>query len=292
MKSKNTNQFFLLASAIAGFMALSGSSFAQQKPDDQAKSKKTITIHVTKEVDGNTIVIDTTVVTDGDFDVDAFLDEKGIRNDMPEGLSNIDEDIVMRHPGEEEFNLSESDDNLPDTIVIDNDREIVFNDRFDMPAPPPPHPGMDFDYNFNMPQEFSHMERPQFEDILQGMFRSFGLEDVMPFGEMKQVVVKKKHNGKKVIITFEDRDGEKSERNHGNRKEERVIIYNNGDQSRAPQHEERVIIDRNPGENVIIHRNVKKTENGNQVIINAEVDKPVPVKKEKKVIIIREEKTK
>lgn len=292
MKSKNTNQFFLLALAIAGFMVLSGSSFAQQKPDDQAKSKKTITIHVTKEVDGNTIVIDTTVVTDGDFDVDAFLDEKGIRNDMPEGLSNIDEDIVMRHPGEEEFNLSESDDNLPDTIVIDNDREIVFNDRFDMPAPPPPHPGMDFDYNFNMPQEFSHMERPQFEDILQGMFRSFGLEDVMPFGEMKQVVVKKKHNGKKVIITFEDRDGEKSERSYGNNKKERVIIYNNGDQSKAPQYEERVIIDRNPGENVIIHRNVKKTENGDQVIINAEVDKPVPVKKEKKVIIIREEKTK
>lgn len=288
MKTITTKSFFLLAFAAAGFLLLPGRSFAQQKTEDQAKSKKTITIHITKEVDGNTVVIDTTVITDGDFDADAFLEEKGVLNDMPETGNNVQKHIIIRHPGSQEFSWNDSDDSIPDTIIINDDKTLLFDDKFDMPFPP--NSGMPF--NFSMPKEFHHFDGQQFEDMLEGMARSFGLDNVMPFGEMKQVVVKKKHNGKKVIITFEDRDGNGNEHRHGNKKEERIIIHRNSDQGMAPGNEEREIIYGEPGENVVIRRNVKKTENGDQVIINEEVDKSVPAKKKTTVIIIKDDGTK
>ena len=56
----------------------------------------------------------------------------------------------------------------------------------------------------------------------------------------------------------------------------------------APQNEEKIIVDGQPGENVVIHKKVIKTENGDKVIINAEVEKSAPVIKETRVIIIKE----
>jgi hypothetical protein len=288
MKTITIKSFFLLAFAAAGLLLLPGRSFAQQKTEDQAKSKKTITIHITKEVDGNTVVIDTTVVTDGDFDADAFLEEKGVLNDMPEKGNNVEKHIIIRHPGTQEFSDNDSDESMPDTIIINEDKSLLSDDKFDMPFPP--NSGMPF--NFDIPKEFHHFDGQRFEDMLEGMARSYGLENVMPFGEMKQMVIKKKHNGKKVIITFRDREGSSDEHRHGNKKEERIIIRQNGEHGMAPRHQERVIIDGQPGKNVVIHRNVKKTENGDQVIINEEVDKPVPAKKKTTVIIIKDDGTK
>lgn len=283
MKTRVT--FFLLPFIIAGFLLLSADCFAQQKSENQPKGKKTITIHVTKEVDGNTVVIDTTVVTDGDFDADAFLEEKGVGGEKPEAGRNVEKHIIIRHPGSHEFSWNDSDGKLPDTIIIKDDKSLLFDNKFDMPFPP--HSGMPF--NFNMPHAFPHFSSKQVEAILEGMARSIGLENVTPFGEMKQVVVKKKRNGKKVIITFEDRQENKDKQGQSDKKEEKVIILQNGEQGMAPQNEERFIIDGQPGENVVIHKNVKKTENGDQVIINAEVDKSAPIKKETRVIIIKED---
>lgn len=269
----------LISLAISVGMLISGSCFAQQETGKNEKSTKTITIHITKEVDGKTIVIDTTVVTEGDFDADAFLEEKGVFNDQTETGRHIEKNIIIRHPGSGEFSWEGSDDNLSDTIVIDEDRLIVFNDKFDMtfPPPPPPRQGMQFDYNFRMPDGFPPMEGPQFEGMLEDMARSFGLEDVMPFGEMKQVVVKKKRNGKKVIITFEDRNEKGDEHKRGNRKEEKVIMYKNAEQGRAPQKEERII---------------SKGDQNEKIVIKEDADKTTPDKKQKKVIVITEEKTK
>jgi hypothetical protein len=287
MKTKTT--LLVLASVLFGLIFFTPGSYAQQKSSDQAKGKKTITIHVTKEVDGNTVVIETTVVTDGDFDADAFLEGKGVISDVPEDGKNVEKHIVIRHPANDEFGWSDSRSNSPDTIIINDDQVFVFKDNQDMIAPD----AMPFDFNFNMPPDFHQMQGPQFEDMLEGMARSLGLENVMPFGEMKQVVVKKKRNGKKVIITFEDRDNAGTEQGQGHKKkEEKVIIYKNGEQGMAPQNEERVIINGEPAENIVIHKSVKKTENGDQVIINAEVEQPKTLKKEKKVIIITEEGTK
>jgi len=278
MKTESTPSFFLLSFAVALFLLLPGSIFAQQKTENQAKAQKTYTIHVTKEVDGNITVIDTTVVTDGEFDADAFLEEKGVMNDAPEAGKNVEKQIIIRHPGSQDFTWNELDGNSPDTISINDKQVFILKDNHDLLAPP--REDMPFDFNFNMPREFHHMEGPHFEDMMEGMLKTMGLENVMPFGEMKQVVVKKKRNGKKVIITFEDRDGEESDQ--GNKKEEKVIIYKNGDQGMAPQNEKYIIIKGDKGEKVIV--------NGEKVMINEDTDKTSPLKKEIRVTVIEEDK--
>jgi len=288
MKPRAT--FLLLSSAFTAFLLLSQISFAQQKPDDQAKAKKTITIHVTKEVNGDAVVIDTTIVTEGDFDADAFLKEKGVMDDTPGAGNNVQKHVIIRNQGTDEPGMGDSEVGTPDTIIINDDQVFVLKNKHHKHSPHMASPDMPYDFDFNMPQDFRPMPAPRFEDMLEGMARSYGLENMMPFGEMKQVVVKKKRNGKKVIITFEDRKKGVGEHEQGNRKkEEKVIIYRNGEQGNLPQNEERVMVKGKPGENVIIHKTVKKTENGDQVIINAEVENPSPVKTEKKVIIITEE---
>jgi hypothetical protein len=280
---------------VVGLLILPATGFAQQKADDQPQGKKTITIHVTKEVDGNIMVIDTTVVTDGEFDADAFLERKGILKDIPESDGNMEKNIIIRRPRQEDFTWSDSDPEVPDTIINNDDTIIVFSDRFDMPGSSLHQNGINNQFDFDIPDDFSPMQQPQFEDRMEAMLRSFGLENVMPFGEMKQVVVKKKRNGKKVIITFEDRknkDGEKEHEQGNRKKKEKVIIFRNGDQGSIPQNDERVMIKGKPGENVVIHKTVKKIENGDQVIINEEVENPTSVKKDARVIIIKKDGTK
>ncbi len=128
-----------------------------------------------------------------------------------------------------------------------------------------------------MPEDFPPVQGPRFEDMLEDMLRAQGLDDFTPFGDMKQMVVKKKRHGKKVIITFGDSDETHMERRQGGEHEKRIMIYKNGEQGMAPSKEERVIVRRNPGE---------------KVIINEDVDKSAPVNKEKKIIIIREDENK
>lgn len=286
---KTRNVLFIFSFTITGFLLFSGNSYAQQKPDGQATGKKTITIHVTKEDNGNTVVIDTTVVTEGEFDADAFLEEKGVLNEMSESGDNIEKNIIIRRPRHQDMSWNNLDLETPDTLFRNNDTIIILSDHFDMAVPNVRHQGSADHFDFEMPDGFSPVQGPQFEGMIEGMLRSFGLENVMPFGEMKQVVVKKKRNGKKVIITFEDREGNNEEQKYGNKKEHRVIILKDGDQGMAPQNEERVIVDGQPGENIVIRKKVKGVDIGNQVIINEEVDKPGQVKKETKVIIIKED---
>jgi hypothetical protein len=290
MKTRAT--FFLLSFTTAGFILAAGNSFAQQKSDDQAIVKKTITIHVTKEVDGKTMVVDTTVVTDGDFDTDAYLEKKGVGSDMAKKGENVDKRIVIIHPDSKEFSWSESGKNSPDTVGNMDKQLFIFKDDYDLIDPQEPRGGEPFHYKIQAPDDYMLMQHPAFEDMMEGMLRSFGLENVMPFGEMKQVVVKKKRNGKKVIITFEDRKGESSEDVKGNKKEEKVIIYKNADQGMAPQNDERIFIDEETGEKIIIQKEVRKTGTGTEVIVNTTVDKSAPVKGEKKVIIVTEEEKK
>lgn len=292
MKNRFTYRYFLLSVALSGLILFSGSSIAQQKPAEPAPGKKTITIHVTQNSDGKTMVIDTTVVTSGDFDADAFLEEKGVTRTAPSDGKPIEKRIIIQNPGSKEITWIETDGNSKDTLAFKADRVIVLSDNSDMPAPPPPHRGMHSYMVFNSPEGMPPMQGPQFDNMMAGMARSLGLEDVMPFGEMKQAVVKKKRNGKKVIITFEDRKAESGNSTGANNKEQKVIIYHQGDQVMAPGNMEDVKVEGQPGETIIIHRNVTKTENGDKVIINAEVEQAPPVKEGEKVIIIKEEKVK
>ena len=267
MRIISSRLFFLLSCLASAFLLIPSTGVAQEKTEDQPQGKKTITIHVTKEVDGKTMVIDTTVVTDGEFDADAFLAEKGVLNNIPEDERRMERRIVIRHPGEKDFNWSDSEGTFPDTLKFGDDQEIIFSDKFDRPFPYSGEPGKQQYFHFRMPNDFAPMPGPDFDHMLEGMLRSYGLDDMMPLGEMKQAVVKKKRNGKKVIITFEDREDKQSGKSHRNKKEEKVYYYNDGGQGMISPGDERVIIQEN---------------NGNEQ----------PVKTEKKVIIIKEGKEK
>jgi len=291
MRTNITNRYFLISFVLAAFMLLSVTGFAQQKTDTKEKGKKTITIHVTKEVDGDVVVIDTTVITDGDFDADAFLAEKGIETNIPDGKKQIEKNVIIHQPGTKTYTWSDSDGNLPDTIKLDNSEMYVFTDKFEIETPSAPDiEGMPFHYyKFNRPVEMPYFDHHQVENMIEGMARAFGLGDVMPFGEMKQMVVKKKRNGKKVIITFEDRD-EASRKNA--KTEEKVIILKNPDQAGAPGSEDHIIIKGNPGEKIIINEDFDTETNEKRITVDVETDNATPVKTEKKVIIIKEEKKK
>jgi len=281
MKSRIT--FVLKAAFVACIVLFASGTIAQEKPDAQTPGKKTITIHVTKEVDGNIVVIDTTVVTDGDFDADAFLQEKGVLNDIPETSRNIDKKVIIMQPGTD-MEWSDSGKHSGDTIILDQERVYVFSDKFDIETPEaqamPYH-----HFQLDMPDEFPQMNEQLMQEMIEGMARSYGLDGMMPFGEMKQVVVKKKRNGKKVIITFEDRD--KSE-NKNIKKEEKVIILRDSDMGNLEQNDNRVIIKGKPGEKIIINENVDPETNEKRVTVNVETDNKTPEKTQTKVIIIKE----
>jgi hypothetical protein len=267
MRTIPSRLIFLLSCLATSFLLIPATVVAQAKAGDQPQSKKTITIHVTKEVDGKTMVIDTTVVTDGEFDADAFLAEKGVLENTPGNEQRMERRIEIRHPGERDFNWSDSDGTFPDTLKFGDDQEIIFSDKFDRPFPHFNEPGMQRQFHFRMPGDFAPMPGPDFDQMLEGMLRSYGLDDMMPLGEMKQAVVKKKRNGKKVIITFEDRDDKQTGKSNRNKKEEKVYYYHDGGQGMISPGDERVIIQENTG-------------------------KDQPVKTEKKVIIIKEGKEK
>jgi len=284
MKNTSTFRFRMLVTIIV-FLLSATTGYSQQKHEDQATNKKTFTIHVTQEVDGKTVVLDTTIVTADDFDVDGFLQEKGLKEEIEEEMKKAENEFSHRESeGTSVFRFYGSDDETPDTIIIDNDRVIIRDKRsdfhFDTPIELPELPDIQ-EYNyFNPPHGFQHPTEIPIEEMLRGMAYNFGLDKVMPFGDMKQIVVKKKRHGKKVIITFEDRDNEEFEWNEsccprGHRNKERVIIYKNGKDVEMPDEEGHVIIE--PGKKVIIEGDVK--------IAN-------PEKQHKKVVIIREDKTK
>lgn len=287
MKTGTTFSFFMFVFAIAGFTLFAENGFAQQKPAGKEKEKKTITIHITSETDGKVVKMDTTFVTEGNFDEDTFLKEKGIVTDE-KAEGKVQKNVIIRHPGSKEITWTESDGDSPDTIVISDGRVIIHidkNKKFDMPVPPP-HPGMHKE--FNMQYGFPHMQGPMFEHMMEGMIRSMGLEDMMPFGELDNIVVKKKHNGKKVIISFEDRDEATTYHKSNDKKEEKVIIYKNGEQGMAPRNEEHYVIQGENGEKIIINKNMVINGNEKTVVIKADVDNSAPVKQEKKIIIIKE----
>jgi len=265
MRTISSQLILLLTCLAAIFLLIPSTGVAQEKPGDQPQGKKTITIHVTKEVDGKTMVIDTTVVTDGEFDADAFLAEKGVLENEPGNEQRMERRIVIRHPGEKDFNFHDSDGTFPDTLKFGDDQELIFSDKFDRPFPHFGEPRKEQFFHFRTPGDFAPMPGPEFDHMLEGMLRSYGLDEMMPLGEMKQAVVKKKRNGKKVIITFEDREEKQSGKSNRHKKDEKVYYYNDGGQGMVSPGEERVIIQDNNGK---------------------------PVKTEKKVIIIKEGKDK
>jgi len=286
MNTRTTFSFFLLTIFSAWIISLHGIGFERHKPEDKEQGKKTLTIHVTTETDGKVVQIDTTIVTTGDFDTDAFLKEKGVLPEEKEGKT-VKKEVYIIHPESKDINGSESDRNSRDTMIINNSRVIILSDKFEEPLSHP-HPGMKV-HPDNMPPCFAPMQGPPFEHMIEGMVRSMGLENMMPFGKLDNIVVKKKRNGKKVIITFEDRREACCEHSKKNKQEEKVIIYKNDEQGMAPPNEEKYIIKNVSGETIVIDKNVETKGNEKIVTVKTDVDKSAPANQETKIVIIKQE---
>ncbi len=278
MKYFTKHHFVLTSFFVAGFLLLSGGSYAQQKSETEPAGTKTISIHIVKEIDGVTTTMDTVIVTDGDFDADVFVDQNDIAYKKPDANRKIQKEIIIRNPGQKHFSWTDEDGTVTDSIMLDDDRMMMFHSDSDSEMPS----FHNFEgkpktfYKFNSPSGHSGINSAQVEMIIEGIAGSIGLGNVMPFGDMKKMVVKKKRKGKKVIITFEDRD-ENYEHHRGNRNEEKVIIIKKGDDGVEHAIEKEMIIKGDGGEKIIIHND------------DSDV---APEKQQKKVIIIKEEKTK
>jgi len=284
MKTYIFQKVLMLSMVLAGYFVSPDTCFAQQQNDGQKKSKKNITLHITKEVEGKTIELDTTFVTEDEFDSEAFLKKRGFDFDF-KNLKDIQKDIVIRHP---EFNsFSWSGTEIPDTLRHEKDRMIAFSDKFDFEMPPlPDYPFKNF--HFKAPQRNNNFNKRDFEELIEKMARKFDFEEMTPIGEMKNFTIRKHRHGKKVTITFEDRDDD-FDHSSRTRNNKRVIIYNNGDRTVISPDEERMLNrTREPGERIRLEKRIA-TDDENRIIIKGEEDKKLPKKTEKRVIIIKED---
>lgn len=292
MKITPISRIFAFCFAMIGFLLISGSCFAQQKSEDPGKKQKTITIHITKEVDGNVIIIDTTIVTNDDFDTDAFLREKGVMDDLPGQKEQMEKEIIIRHPGAKKIEWNESD-NLPDTLVVGDKKVRVFVDTDEIESPDLRHqPGMRYHYyqsdrNHGSP----HMQDEDVQRLIEDLTESLGSDNTMSFGDAKQVIIKKKHHGKTIIINFDDND--KTCCKKGKKNEEKVMIMRNGEQgSVSSPRQKYIILEGSPDGKMTINEEVDKVTNEKRVTVKVDTDNDTPIKQQKKVIIIKEEKPK
>jgi len=285
MKTNIFQKALMLSMVLSGYFVSPDTCFAQQQNDGQKKTKKNITLHITKKVDGKTIELDTTFVTEDEFDSEAFLKKRGFDFES-KNIKDIQKDIVIRHP---EFNsFSWSDTDIPDTLQHDKDRMIVFSDKFDFDMPPmPDYPFRNF--HFKGSHRNTNFNERDFEELIEKMARKFDFEEMTPMGEMKNFTIRKHRNGKKVTITFEDRDDDDFDHENRSRNNSRVIIYNNGDRTVISPDDERMLNrTREPGERIRLEKKIA-TDDENRIIIKDDGDKKLPKKTEKRVIIIKED---
>ncbi len=258
---RNFRNLILAIVAVLFAVLLPKQSTAQQNNEDPENSKKTISIHVTKQVNGETITIDTTVVTDGEFDADAFLREKGVLNDLPSEMNGKEYSENAPH-----FEFHNFDGTFPDTMVF-NDRQLrIFGDKEHFNFQIPEFPTMPDMPNWTEqmpPSNFHFFSNP---NSIDNLLQQHGA----PFGDMKKMVIKKKRNGKKVTITFENKE-EKCCKKGRKSTEDNVYYFNNGNGN--PEQEMRVIIQNND-------------DNSKTVTIETDDNTPKAKKIEKKVVII------
>lgn len=257
------NRLYLGGAVLLLTFLLPFYTYAQQNTEEPESAKKTISIHISKQVNGETIVIDTTIVTDGDFDADAFLREKGVMDDMPGELNR--KEFTHRPP---HFEFHNFDGSFPDTLTFNDKQLRIFGDTET--------------FNFTIP-EFPMMPdmhgMPEWNEQLPGRsFRFYGnpnsIDNLLQdhganYGEMKKMVIKKKRHGKKVIITFEDKEDNCCKKGR-NSEEENVFFFDQGNND--SKNEMRVVI----------HNNDSKSKT-----VTVEADSPKEKKVEKKVIIIK-----
>lgn len=260
---------------IAAFSAGNYAS-AQEKESSAPAGKSAITIHISKDDDGKIIKFDTTFEAGSDFDVDAFLDEKGIG--MKQSRPDSDSDFEIFNFGFPE--LDERFAHFPDSLINDSLMFRIQRRLEDLSENFPGCPGMRQDFGTEAPDESPcprQLKRdqkrmdmpgccPYDHEKLQGMFPpQFPGMEFAPFsgyGHPEKVIIHKKRHGKKVVITYNDdmesyMDGAMS--NPGN--------------FRCPAMEQH-------------HRQYMKTRPGHREQMEMKVKKGKPARKGKQIIII------
>ena len=275
MKIINSFRFCLLSMAILGFILLSGKSFAQDKPEKRSKKQETITIHVTKEVDGKTMVIDTTVVNNADFDADAFLKDKGMTPEMENEHPCMHKKNIVRHHGDSN---DEAERSITDTLVMDDGRTIIITKDMDMDMPdlPDMDNGKMMQFDFQMPDGQIGMDCEHLREMAEELSESFGGDNEMHFGSLKQITIKKKKHGNKIVITFGDNDESCCAHNDKSKSCEKEMNSKGGKHSSTSTKQKHVFIKGNTDKAVIIQDD----------------DKATPKGKQKKMVIIKEDKDK
>lgn len=202
---------------IAAFSAGNYAS-AQEKEGSVPDGKSSISIHISKDDNGKMIKFDTTFEAGSDFDVDAFLDEKGIGMKQPH--PDADRDFEMFN-----FDFPEMDEpftQFPDSLLNDSLMFRLQRRWEDLSESFPKCPDMEGDFRIEAPGQGQCPRRsdadrknnempgccPLYHDNPQGMmFPQLPGMDLAPFigyGHPEKIIVHKKRHGKKVVITFND----------------------------------------------------------------------------------------
>ena len=212
---------FSAALAFCVALLLPGFGLAQETENPAPKEKSVITIHISKDVNGETVKYDTTFEAGNDFDVDAFLDKKELR-DLPHDAG----------PGEmsgiPDFEWPRFEDHFsffPDSVEFDTLVQRLHRSYGDIMKKFPAQPGSRWNYDFEYPgdeQEGSPTPGNHGNKNIAPQCCPYGnlrLPDIMPqpfpgqelapyIGNSRpdKVIIHKKRHGKKVVIKFEDDD--------------------------------------------------------------------------------------
>lgn len=203
MKKVISGTFLLMLIAFL----IPASKLAAQNADNENK----VHIRITKEINGKITVIDTTFIETGQGDIDAFLDQNGMNEDINNGnVRKTDKIIKIEIPDIEE-ELSDLDlQNLwPDTLALSDNIRIYRNAPREFDFNWEEYPDIRFHYdnpdNEGNPHhfEFQMPPMPRFEDLPPQL-------DLRPFlkGD-HEIKIKNKRHGKKIIIRTHEGD-----RNH------------------------------------------------------------------------------
>jgi hypothetical protein len=248
---------------------------AQNKVSKEKPGKQKYSIHILKEVNGEKTTIDTTFESPDDFDVNAWVEKHDAEMDMDDHLKKMEKQFKVTIP-----NFSAEDmKSMPDTIIVNGDTILVntqlkkimednldlgklgmedfFNQKLEAPASPKygmppccPLPGMN---GMEQMMPFNGLNFP-------------GLEKLLPLGNLKQIVIKKKRHGKKIIINFEDNDADIVIRPGMHREE---YYYDNDRSDTRHSRNKKIIIEKEitPDNSTQEGSNVEHYKDGNKEVI-------------------------
>lgn len=180
-----------------------------------SEGEKKVHIRITKEVHGKTTVIDTTFTETGQNDIDAFLDQNGMNEDINESyVRKTDKIIKIEIPDiDKELKDLELQNIWPDTLTLSENIRIYRHSPREFDFNWEEYPNIKFHFDMpdieNMPPdfEFEMPALPDFENLPPQL-------DLRPFlkGD-HEIKIKNKRNGKKIVIrTYEDDDDKKCKR--------------------------------------------------------------------------------